>query len=59
MSKHRKKHTTKLRRGVGSIEYILILGMVLPLLVFLMMGGRTIMRYVYEMTCVLVSWPFI
>jgi hypothetical protein len=46
------------RRGVASLDYVLILGVVLPLVAFILWIGPRIMRLVYEMTCVLVSWPF-
>jgi hypothetical protein len=43
---------------VASLDYVLILGVVLPLVAFLMWVGRPIIRLAYEMACVLVSWPF-
>ena len=46
------------RRGVASLDYILVLGIVLPLTTFLMWAGPRMMRLVYEMYCVLISWPF-
>lgn len=47
------------RAGLASLDYVLILGVVLPLVVFVMWIGPRIMRLAYEMVCVLVSWPFI
>ena len=47
------------RAGVASLDYVLILGVIFPLVVFIMWAGPRIMRLVYEMVCVLVSWPFI
>lgn len=46
------------RRGVSSLDYVLILGVVLPLVVFIMKIGPRIIRLAYEMVCMLVSWPF-
>ena len=40
------------------MDYVLILGVVLPMVVFIMRVGPRIMRLAYEMVCVLVSWPF-
>jgi hypothetical protein len=47
------------RRGVASLDYILVLGVLLPLIVFIMWAGPRLMRLAYEMLCVLVSWPFV
>jgi hypothetical protein len=33
------------------------LGIVLPMMTFLMTAGPKIVRLAYEMVCVLVSWP--
>lgn len=46
------------RAGVASLDYVLILGVVLPLVAFVMWAGPRIIRLAYEMICVLVSWPF-
>jgi hypothetical protein len=46
------------RAGLGSLDYVLILGVVLPMLTFIMWIGPRIMRLAYEMVCMLVSWPF-
>ncbi len=45
-------------RGVSSLDYVLVLGVILPMLVFIMRVGPRIMRLAYEMVSVLVSWPF-
>ena len=47
------------RRGVASLDYILVLGVILPLIAFIMYAGPRMMRLAYEMLCVLVSWPFV
>jgi hypothetical protein len=46
------------RAGVSSLDYALILGVVFPLVAFLMWAGPRIIRLAYEMVCLLVSWPF-
>ncbi|MBN2473601.1 MAG: hypothetical protein JXB62_03255 [Pirellulales bacterium] len=46
------------RRGVSSLDYVLVLGVVLPLVVFIMRIGPRIIGLAYEMVCLLVSWPF-
>jgi hypothetical protein len=47
------------RRGVASLDYILVLGVLLPLAVFVLWAGPRLMRLAYEMLAVLVSWPFV
>ena len=47
------------RAGVAAIDYVLTLGVVLPLVAFIYWVGPNLMNLVYEMTCVLVSWPFL
>jgi hypothetical protein len=46
------------RAGIGSVDYVLVLGVVFPLAAFIFWAGPRIMRLAYEMVCVLVSWPF-
>jgi hypothetical protein len=46
------------RAGQASVDYVLILGVVLPLVAFIMWIGPRIIGLAYEMICVLVSWPF-
>ena len=46
------------RRGAASLDYILVLGVLLPLITFIMWIGPRTIRLAYEMVCVLVSWPF-
>ena len=50
--------TTRRRAGVTSVDYVLVLGVILPLAAFIMWIGPRIIRLAYEMVCVLVSWPF-
>lgn len=46
------------RAGQASLDYVLVLGVALPLAVFLLTIGPRIIRLAYEMICVMVSWPF-
>ncbi len=47
------------RGGAASLDYILLICIVLPLAAFVMWAAPRIMNLVYEMTCVLISWPFL
>jgi hypothetical protein len=51
-----RKKTT--RAGAASLDYVLVLGVALPLVGFILLAGPKIIRLAYEMTCVMVSWPF-
>jgi len=46
------------RRGLASLDYVLILGVILPMVLVVMWAGPRIILLAYEMVCVLVSWPF-
>jgi hypothetical protein len=46
------------RAGVSSLDYILILGVILPMVAAIIGYGRQAIRLAYEMLCALVSWPF-
>lgn len=46
------------RRGAASLDYILVLGVILPLVAFALTAGRRIVQLVYEMIVVWVAWPF-
>lgn len=47
------------RAGVASVDYALILGVILPLVTFIMWIGPKIIALAYEMAVVLISWPFL
>lgn len=62
-STHENRHARKrrqgpCRRGLASLDYVLILGVVLPMVGFVFWAGPELMRLVYELLCVVVSWPF-
>ena len=51
---NRSKH----RRGAATIDYFLLMAVVLPLAVFMMRIAPRMMRSVYDLLTVVVSWPF-
>ena len=46
------------RAGNASLDYALIIGVVLPMVAFIMWIGPRIIKLTYEMVMVMVSWPF-
>jgi hypothetical protein len=46
------------RRGAATLDYVLVLGAVLPMVAMSYYYSMRIIRAVYEMTCTLVCWPF-
>jgi hypothetical protein len=54
----RKRGAARRRAGVAALDYILVLGVILPLAAFIMGVGPKIIRLAYEMVCALVAWPF-
>ncbi len=54
----RKRAHSTLRRGVSSIDYVLILGVILPLVAACIALSRQILGLAFEFLCVLVTWPF-
>ena len=51
--------TPNRRRGVSSLDYVLILATMLPIVAFIITRGKKMMALVWEMLCVQVSWPFL
>lgn len=47
------------RRGSATLDYVLVMGVTLPLAAFVIRVAPKMMNLVYEMTCVLVGWPFL
>ncbi|MDZ7617904.1 MAG: hypothetical protein U1E05_12945 [Patescibacteria group bacterium] len=54
----RTKLQVRRRAGAATVDYVLILAVVLPMVTFLMWAGPRIIRLAYDLTCLLVSWPF-
>ncbi|RMG37275.1 MAG: hypothetical protein D6725_09090, partial [Planctomycetota bacterium] len=46
------------RRGASTVDYVLLLGLLLPIAVFALPAGRRILEAVFRMTCTLIGWPF-
>lgn len=46
------------RRGVSSLDYMLVLGIIMPLALIVIPNGKRMIQLVYEMMTVLISWPF-
>lgn len=47
-----------LRRGVASLDYVLVGGVVLPMAAFVLWIGPRIIQQVYDMLAVQIGWPF-
>jgi len=54
----RKQRTPRLRAGSATIDYVLILAVIMPLVLVAIIMSRQILGLAYEFLCVLVSWPF-
>jgi hypothetical protein len=57
LSKRRKSPLYR-RAGVAALDYMLVLGVILPLAAIILQKAPKIMGLVYEMVSLLVSWPF-
>jgi hypothetical protein len=44
---------------LATLDYVIILAFILPLVAFMMRLGPQIIRLAYDMVGVLVSWPFL
>ncbi len=60
MKSEQAKHAGRRRDrcGAAALDYMLVMGIVLPLALVVFYFAPRIISLVYEMTCVLVSWPF-
>jgi len=58
LRKHAARVGIRRRAGVASLDYVLLIGTILPMIAFVMWAGPKLIRLAYEMVCVLVSWPF-
>jgi hypothetical protein len=47
------------RAGAATLDYILVLGIILPMLAIAMPMGRRIIQLAYEMVCLMIAWPFL
>jgi hypothetical protein len=55
----RARRLRRRRAGQASLDYALIIAVILPMAAFMLWAGPRIIRVVYEMVCVMVSWPFL
>jgi hypothetical protein len=46
------------RSGAATVDYVLGLGVILPLLVVVLPIGRRMMQSAFELACTVVAWPF-
>ena len=53
-----RRWAARVRRGSATLDYVLVMGIILPMAAFLLWAGPRIMNLVYEMLTVVVSWPF-
>lgn len=51
--------TVRRRSGLATLDYVLVLCVCLPMVSLTLWAGPRIMNLVYQMLCVLVSWPFL
>lgn len=47
------------RRGVSALDYVLVLGVILPMVAFILTIAPQLIGSAFEMVCVLISWPFV
>ncbi len=61
MTRHRSRrvHSRDTRRtGQASLDWVLVLATMLPIVAFIITNGKKMMALVWEMLSVQVSWPF-
>jgi purine-cytosine permease-like protein len=54
-----KRRTGRSRRGSATIDYFLIVSILLPLAALVLHFGPRAMHAVYDMLTVVVAWPFL
>jgi len=57
-ARKRACRTLRRLRAAATIDYFLLMAVVLPLTAFMMQIAPRIMRSVYDLLTVVVSWPF-
>lgn len=55
----RRPHPTSNRRGAATLDYALVLGVILPLATIVIPASIRMIRAVYEMIVTLYAWPFL
>ncbi len=51
-------HQRPRRKGAAALDYALVLGVIFPVAAALLWLGPKIMMLVYEMSAVIIAWPF-
>ncbi|REJ87245.1 MAG: hypothetical protein DWQ34_21080 [Planctomycetota bacterium] len=46
------------RRGAAVVDYMLAIGVVLPLMLIAIPAARRMMQLIFELSCTMVAWPF-
>ena len=57
-SRHEASPGIRRRLGAATLDYVLVLGAMLPMVAMSYYYASRIIRAVYQMTCALVCWPF-
>ena len=58
--RRRQAARRRARQGaLSSLDYVLVLGVIFPMVLFIMKIAPMIIGYTYEMMFVLISWPFV
>jgi hypothetical protein len=57
LSKRRNRRFNR-RAGAAALDYVLVLGVILPMVAFILRIGPKIIGLVYDMVSMLVAWPF-
>ena len=47
------------RRGAAALDYVLILGVILPMIAFITWIAPRLIALTYEMVAGLIAWPFL
>ncbi|MCH8829024.1 MAG: hypothetical protein IID45_05545 [Planctomycetes bacterium] len=53
------EHRCQRRAGASTLDYVLVLGVILPLVFVVVPTGMRIIAGVFDMIAVTVSWPFL
>lgn len=60
-SRHRLRTLSRQakRLGAATLDYLLLLCVIFPLVAFIVPTGKKIIQLAYEMACMLIAWPFL
>lgn len=54
----KSKHIASSRKGAGSLDFVLVMAVILPLVLIVTPLIRGIIQLVYELSCTFLAWPF-